>query len=549
MGIRSLNNPELKKKRQSSNHTLLDVAIIGAGFSGLYSLYCLRKKGLSVSVFDGAPGIGGTWWWNRYPGARVDFPRAPFYAYTFSDELVNEWKWWERQPGQTDVLAYLEYVVDKFNLRCDIQLNTWIRSTAFDNKNKWWVMETHNQTQIFTKFIVCAMGTLSVPNKPKFSGIEQFSGECYHTGLWPNQNVSFASKRVGVIGTGSSGIQIIPIIAKTAEHLTVFQRTPQYSIPAGNKPLSESYIKEVRKEWAAYCDKMKKSPFGMPYELPAKSALDDTPEKRQKVYEKFWQDGGLQMLFLSYHDHLTNKTANDFLTDFIRDKIREIVTDPSISKKLIPDYIIGTKRQIIDDGYFETYNRQNVTLVDLRADPISIFTSNSVITQKAEHPLDMLVLATGYDAITGALTKLNPKGLDGINLTKHWRKQFRTYLGLAISGFPNLFMVQGPQSPSVLFNIPLGSELQANWIADCIEFLSDNNFSSITPTSESENAWSTEIDEIVGYTLFKDTDSWYSGANIEGKRKQFLVHLGGQQYFEKLNAVASNGYQEFSLEK
>jgi len=549
MGIRSLNNPESKKPPQSSNCTLLDVAIIGAGFSGLYSLYCLRKRGLSVKVFDGAPGIGGTWWWNRYPGARVDFPRAPFYAYTFSDELVNEWEWWERQPGQADVLEYLEYVANKFNLRCDIQLNTWIRSAIFDNKSKQWIIETHNQAQISTKFIVCAMGTLSVPNKPKFPGIERFSGECYHTGLWPNQSVSFADKRVGVIGTGSSGIQIIPIIAKTARHLTVFQRTPQYSIPAGNRPLSEAYRKEVCKEWAAYCDKMKKSPFGMPYALPAKSALDDTPERRQKVYEKFWQDGGLQMLFLSYNDHLTNETANDFLTDFIRHKIRETVADSSISKKLIPDYIIGTKRQIIDDGYFETYNRKNVNLVDLRADPISIFKSNSVITEKAEHPLDMLVLATGYDAITGALTKLNPKGLDGINLTKHWRKQFRTYLGLTISGFPNLFMVQGPQSPSVLFNIPLGSELQANWIADCIKFLSDNNFSSITPTSESEDSWSTEIDEIAGYTLFKDTDSWYSGANIEGKRKQFLVHLGGQQYFEKLNTVASNGYQEFSLEK
>ena len=544
-----MNNPESRKTCSDSRRHPLDAVVIGAGFSGLYLLYCLRKSKLAVKVFDGASGIGGTWWWNRYPGARVDFPRAPFYAYTFSDELVKEWKWLERQPRQKEVLAYLEYVANKFNLHCDIQLNTWIKSAVFDSTNKLWIIETHNREQIYTKFVVSAMGTLSIPHRPKVAGIEQFSRECYHTGLWPNQNVSFAGKRVGVVGTGSSGIQIIPIIAKNAKHLTVFQRTPQYCIPAGNKPLSETYIKEVGEEWTDYRDKMKKSPFGMPYELPAKSALEDTPEKRQKLYEKFWLDGGLQMLFLSYNDHLTNKAANDFLTEFIRNKIREIVIDPAISTKLTPDYVIGTKRQVIDDGYFETYNRQNVALVDLRSDPILKLTSDSVITETTEHPLDMLVLATGYDAITGALIKLNPKGVDGISLAKHWGKQFRTFLGLAISGFPNLFIVQGPQSPSVLFNIPLGSELQGSWIADCIKFLSENNFSSIVPSVESEDAWSTEIDEIAGYTLFKDTNSWYSGANIEGKHNQFLVHLGGLQYFEKIKTVASNGYQGFSLEK
>ncbi|MGR8919842.1 MAG: flavin-containing monooxygenase, partial [Gammaproteobacteria bacterium] len=336
---------------------ILDVIVIGAGVGGLYALHRLRGQGLKVRVFDAAAGVGGTWWWNRYPGARVDFPSAPFYGYTFSEELVREWDWQERQPTQAEVLAYLEYVADKFDLNRDIQLETRICDAHFDDAAACWRIETDAGERYAAQFLVSAMGTLSAANKPDIPGIDDFAGECYHTGRWPQEPVSFAGKRVGVIGTGSSGIQAIPIIAETAAHLTVFQRTPQYSIPAGNRPMDKAFLQEVQGDWASWREKMAESPTGMPYPVPERSALDDTPAERQRVYEALWADGGLHMLFCGYNDILFDKAANETLAEFCRGKIREIVQDPETVEKLMPDYMLGTKRQVIDDGYFETYNR------------------------------------------------------------------------------------------------------------------------------------------------------------------------------------------------
>ena len=544
-----MNKPENRTAAAATNLRVFDAIVVGAGFGGLYALHRLRKMGLSVRAYDGAEGVGGTWWWNRYPGARVDFPSAPFYAYWFSEELLNGWDWKERQPDQAEVLAYLEYVADKLDLNRDIQLDTWITRAEFDEDIQRWSLETRFGERISTQFLICAMGTLSAPNKPNIPGIDDFAGECHHTGKWPAEPVDFAGKRVGVIGTGSSGIQAVPIIAKQAKHLTVFQRTPQYSIPAGNRPLAPDILREARENWTHYREIMFETPLGMPYEMPDRSAHDHTKEQRNELYEKLWQDGGLHMLFNSYNDLIIDEAANDTITDFIRTKIGEIVDDPEIAKKLMPNYLLATKRQVIDDGYYASYNRSNVSLVDLRDDAIEQITSSGVTTADGEHELDMLVLATGYDAITGALLNVNPKGRGGEDLKSRWSERFNTYLGVSLPGFPNLFMVHGPESPSVLFNMPFGGERQSDWIANCITHMRENGFATIEPAPGVETAWGENVADAANETLFPKTESWYSGANIAGKRKQFVVHLGGQEYYKHLNDVAENGYEGFVMER
>ena len=544
-----MNNLKLRTNPTQSAVQTLDAVIIGAGFAGLYALYRLREMGLSVRTYEGASGVGGTWWWNRYPGARVDFPSAPYYAFTFSEELLNEWDWQERQPSQAEVLAYLNFAADKLKLRADIQLETWIQEAAYDETSQRWKIETSHGERISAQFLICAMGTLSEANTPNIPGIDDFAGEVIHTGRWPAEKVSFAGKRVGVIGTGSSGIQSIPMIAREAEHLTVFQRTPQYSIPAGNRPVRPEELTDARQNFSKRREYMAVSPIGMPYPLSERSALDDSPEKRNEVYEALWQDGGLQMLFNSYNDLLLNKASNDTLAEFIRGKIRGIVKDPATAEKLLPAYILGTKRQVIDDGYFESYNRDNVELVDLRSDPIEKITARGITTKSGEHALDLLVLATGYDAITGKLLRLNPKGRGGVDLATAWSKRFFTYLGIAIPGFPNLFMVHGPQSPSVLYNMPYGGEMEGDWIRDCIAYLRDKDMASIEPAAGVDEAWAENVEQAAKQTLFHGTDSWYSGANIEGKHRQFMVHLGGPEYFKHLEQIAERNYAGFVLER
>ena len=544
-----MNNLKLRTNPTQSAVQTLDAVIIGAGFAGLYALYRLREMGLSVRTYEGASGVGGTWWWNRYPGARVDFPSAPYYAFTFSEELLNEWDWQERQPSQAEVLAYLNFAADKLKLRADIQLETWIQEAAYDETSQRWKIETSHGERISAQFLICAMGTLSEANTPNIPGIDDFAGEVIHTGRWPAEKVSFAGKRVGVIGTGSSGIQSIPMIAREAEHLTVFQRTPQYSIPAGNRPVRPEELTDARQNFSKRREYMAVSPIGMPYPLSERSALDDSPEQRNEVYEALWQDGGLQMLFNSYNDLLLNKASNDTLAEFIRGKIRGIVKDPATAEKLLPAYILGTKRQVIDDGYFESYNRDNVELVDLRSDPIEKITARGITTKSGEHALDLLVLATGYDAITGKLLRLNPKGRGGVDLATAWSKRFFTYLGIAIPGFPNLFMVHGPQSPSVLYNMPYGGEMEGDWIRDCIAYLRDQDMASIEPAAGVDEAWAENVEQAAKQTLFHGTDSWYSGANIEGKHRQFMVHLGGPEYFKHLEQIAERNYAGFVLER
>ena len=526
----------------------LDAIVIGAGFGGMYALHSLRELGLSVRAFDAAGGVGGTWWWNRYPGARVDFPGGPYYCYTFSEELVREFDWTETQPDQQSVLAYLNHMADKFDLRRDIQLQTRITGVHYDEVAQRWEVETDAGARFRAQFLICAVGTLSAAHKPNIPGLSTFAGECYHTGHWPQEKIDFSGKRIGIIGTGSSAVQAIPVIAREAAHLTVFQRTPQYTIPAGNRALDPASVRQSRENWPHIRHQMTESPYGSPFPVPTRSALADSEAQRQQCYETEWQKGGLGIFFNTYADILFDTVANDTLGDFVRGKIRELVKKPAVVEKMLPDYYIGTKRLILNADYYETFNRDNVTLVDLREDPIEAINSGGIRTRNSEHPLDMLILATGFDAITGSLLRLNAHGRNNLTLADKWHERFNTYLGLATRGFPNLFMIHGPESPSVLFNMPLGAELQVEWIRDCIRYLRDHRLGAIEPAPGVEAAWGQEVAAIADQTLFPQTDSWYTGANIPGKHRQFAVYLGGPAYYRKLAEAARKGYEGFVLE-
>jgi cyclohexanone monooxygenase len=532
----------------TQNTEQYDAIIIGSGFGGLYALHHLRDRmGLNVRAFDGAGGVGGTWWYNRYPGARVDAPSSPFYAYTFSKELVDEWEWTETQTSQASVLAYLEHFAKRFDLKKDIQFETWVTDARYDEAAQRWTIETETGKTASAQFLICAVGALFIANMPDYPGIDDFAGECYHTGRWPHEKVSFAGKRVGVIGTGSSGIQAIPEIAREAEHVTVFQRTPQYSLPARNRPLSKEELSRYREDWEELRTSMCKR-GGWPFETTRRRASEDTSEERHALYEQLWEKGGIHLIINSYVGVLSDKDLNEEVSEFVRGKIREIVSDSETAAKLMPDYYIGTKRMILDNGYFETYNRDNVSLVDLREDPIEEFTASSVRTKHGEHPIEMLVLATGFDAVSGSMLNLNPKGRGGVSLEQKWESRFDTYLGTTIAGFPNLFMIHGPGSPGVFFTMPLGGERTAAWIGECIRHLREKDLGAVEATEDAEASWDREISGIAERTLYPQTDSWYMGANIPGKPRQFLGHLRGSQYFDRLIEVAEGGYEGFVFE-
>ncbi len=525
-----------------------DAIIIGAGFGGLYALYHLRDRmGLSVRAFDAASDVGGTWWYNRYPGARVDAPSSPFYAYTFSQEIVDQWVWPETQSAQADVLAYVEFVATKLDLRKDIQFDTFVTDARYDEDRQHWTIETDRGEQVSARFLICATGALFVANKPEYVGIDDFAGDIHHTGRWPHQPVSFEGKRVGVIGTGSSGVQAIPEIARTADHVTVFQRTPQYALPARNRPLPQEDLAQYRQNWDELRASMRNR-GGWPFPTTKLRAEDHTFEQRRQRYEELWEQGGIHLAINSFSGVYSDEDLNEEIAEFVRDKIRDIVNDPETARKLLPSYAFGTKRLILDNGYFETYNRDNVTLVDLRDDPIESFTKTGIRTAHGEYPIDVLVLATGFDAVSGSMLKLNPKGRGGVPLTEKWAGRFDNYLGMMIAGYPNLFMIHGPGAPGVFFTMPLGAELQTAWIDSCIRHLEEAGLATMEATEEAEASWAAEINAIANRTLYPRTDSWYMGANIPGKPRQFLGHLMGSQYFDRLAAVAESGFGDFVFE-
>ena len=525
-----------------------DAVVLGAGFSGLYMLHRLREAGFSARVYEAAEDVGGVWYWNRYPGARCDV-QSIYYNYSFSEELFNEWTWSSKFPEQPEILRYLNFVADKFDLRKDIQFITRITSAHYDEINNNWKINLSDGSTVLTKYFISGVGCLSAANIPNFKGLDTFQGDWYHTGHWPKEKVEMKNKRVGVIGNGSSGIQAIPVIAKEAGHLTVFQRTPQYTVPARNHTYKPEFIKKTKQNYAEIYKDMRETEIGQKIQVSNVSALSDTAEKRKEVFQKAWEEGGYAFS-TTYYDIMINEEANNMAADFIRSKIKEIVRDPKVAEKLLPNYLYGTKRTVMDTDYYETYNRENVTLVDVKQAPIVEITPTGIRTSEAEYDLDIIVFATGYDGMTGPLFKFDIRGKNGVSLKEKWEDgaNVRTFLGLTTAGFPNFFMITGPESPSVLVNMLSAIEQHVEWISDCLEYLRNKGVETIEPTVEAEEKWSEHCREVAEQTLYVKTDSWYTGANIAGKPRSFLIYLGGfPGYKQRCNEVASSGYNGFTV--
>ena len=535
--------------RKQAHTGVLDALVIGAGFAGLYQLLCLRDRlGLSVQALEAAEGVGGTWFWNRYPGARCD-SESHAYCYTFSEALVRDWEWSERYPGQPEVMRYLNHVADRYDLKRDIRFNTRVNAAHWDDAGNVWCVGTEAGEEYRARFLIAAVGCLSSANIPDIAGLDRFAGRWYHTGQWPHEGVDLRGKRVGLVGTGSTGIQAVPVIAETAAHLTVFQRTPTYSVPARNAPLTDDFKRYVKDNAAHLRKVMQSTPNGHAFIIADRSALETSPEERQALYEAAWDKGGLQFR-ATFSDLLANTEANDTAADFLRGKIRAVVKDPETAARLSSiDHPYAAKRPPIDTGYFETFNRDNVALVDLKAEPIERITPHGIRTRATEYPLDVIVFATGFDAMTGALLRMDIRGRNGLALADAWAAGPRNYLGLQVAGFPNLFMMTGPGSPSVLCNMPVPIEQHAEWITDCIAHLRLKGLKRIETDDAAMDAWVAQVNAAAEATLLtKAKHSWYYGANIPGKPQVFMPYAGGMARYRAIcDDVVARNYAGFIL--
>jgi cyclohexanone monooxygenase len=528
-----------------------DAVVVGAGFAGMYMLHRLRQQGLSVRVYEQGDGVGGTWYWNRYPGARCDVESMQ-YSYSFSDELQQQWDWSERYAPQPEILKYANHVADRFDLRPDIQFNTRVEQAVFDESiDRWSVsIAANGETRTVTAaYVVLATGCLSNARMPDIKGLKDFKGEVYHTGHWPHHPVDFTGKRVAVIGTGSSAIQSVPVIAAQASHLTVFQRTANFSIPARNAPLTP----EEREAFRANYPEIRRAARedmrnGIYQEIPDRGALDDGDNERRSKYETRWSKGGLTFMG-AYNNLALDVAANDTAATFVRDKIAEIVSDPQTAKLLQPnDHPIGSKRICVDTDYYATFNRANVTLVDIKAGGIDEILPNAVRAGGRDHEVDALVLATGFDAMTGSVAKIDIQGRNGRTLNQKWAEGPRTYLGLMSAGFPNLFVITGPGSPSVLSNMIVSIEQHVDWIADCLGYMRAHGFAAMEAEPDAEDRWVAHVNEVAYGTLYPQANSWYMGANVPGKPRIFMPYIGGVGVYRQIcNDVAAKGYQGFRM--
>jgi len=525
-----------------------DVVVVGAGFGGMYMLYRLRELGFSVRVYEQGGGVGGTWYWNRYPGARCDVESMQ-YSYSFSEELQQEWDWSERYAPQPEILRYANHVADRFKLRSDMEFNTAVEACAFDERANIWSVTLAGGKTVTAKFVVLATGCLSNARKPDIKGLDRFEGAVYHTGNWPHEEIDFTGLRVGIIGTGSSGIQSVPVIAAQATHLTVFQRTPQFSIPARNAPLTAEERETFRHNYPEIRRfAREETRNGIYTELPDRGALDDGDNARRAKYEARWQYGGLT--FMSVYNNLAlDKAANDTAADFVRAKIDEIVRDKETARLLRPAaYPIGTKRICIDTDYFDTFNRPNVSLVDIKANPIEEILPHAVRAGGKDHEIDALVLATGFDAMTGSVAKIDIRGRSGQTLNRKWAEGPKTYLGLMSAGFPNLFLITGPGSPSVLSNMIVSIEQHVDWIAACVSYMRERGLDGMEAETAAEEKWVSHVNEVAYTTLYPQADSWYMGANIPGKPRIFMPYIGGVGPYRQIcNEVAAKGYEGFAM--
>jgi cyclohexanone monooxygenase len=541
---------ETRQPRSQQDPQQYDVVVVGGGLGGLYALHRLRGLGLSVRVFEAGSGVGGTWFWNRYPGARCDVESME-YSYSFSDDLQQAWSWPERYGTQPEILRYINHVADHFDLRRDIQLNTRVTAAAFDPATNRWTLRTDRGDVVSAAFCVMASGNLSTPRVPDFKGLERFEGKWYHSGLWPHEGVDFSGMRVAVIGTGSSGVQMIPHIAAQADHLTVFQRTANFSLPARNAPLDRDKEQRHKEHYTERRRAALDTPFGIAgHPAPTKSALEVTAGERQRAYEAKWAEGGSISFLYAYTDLLVNKASNDTASEFVRQKIRGIVRNPATAEILAPkDHPIGTKRLCLDTNYYETYNRNNVALIDVKADPITEITRTGLRTEGNEYgPFDAIVFATGFDAMTGALREIDIAVKDGESLAEQWEAGPRTYLGLMVAGFPNMFVITGPGSPSVKTQMILAIEQHTDWIAGCLAHMRAQGCTRIEPERAAQDGWVQHVNDVADSTLYPLANSWYVGANIPGKPRVFMPYVGGfAGYKQRCDAVAANGYEGFIL--
>jgi cation diffusion facilitator CzcD-associated flavoprotein CzcO len=525
-----------------------DAIVVGAGFAGLHVLYQLRKLGFRTRVIEVAPGVGGTWYWNRYPGARCDFESMQ-YCYQFDEQLQQDWTWTERYAAQPELLAYIEHVAGRFDLKRDIQFETRVESATFDESTDEWAVTTSRGETLRARWFIMGVGCLSAANPPALPGAETFGGQIYCTWKWPHEKVDFSGKRVGVIGTGSSGVQTIPIIAEEAAHLSVFQRTPNYVVPAQNRPLTAAEVAEIKADYPGFRARARKLPNLFVFPRHTDSVLSVTPEERQARFEAYWQRGGLQLLGC-FGDLLTNPQANRLIAEFWRGKVRQIVKDPAVAELLTPkDDIFGCKRLVSGTGYYETFNRPNVSLVDVSAgNPIERLTATGLVAGGCEHPLDALVLATGFDAMTGSITRIRITGRGGLTIQDAWRDGPGNYLGLAVHGFPNMFNMAGPGGPSVLANMVTCGEQAGDWIARCLADMRDKGRTRIEATAQAQADWGAEVAAAASGSLRSTCNSWYVGANVPGKPRVFMPYIGGfPKYEEHCNRAAANGYEGFDV--
>jgi len=527
----------------------LDAVVVGAGFSGMYMLYRLRDVlGLSARVFEAGDEVGGTWYWNRYPGARCD-SESYLYCFSFDKDLAQEWTWSGKYPEQPEILRYLSHVADRFDLRRDIQFETRVTSAHFRDDLNRWEIETDQGDRILARYFITGVGCISAGQMPQIDGLESFGGEWHHTGSWPHEGVDFSGKRVGVIGTGSSGVQSIPVIAQQAEHLTVFQRTPQYTIPARHGTVTPEFLDEVKGRYDEIFEKTRWSRGGTPYPEAERSALEFDDDERLKIYEAAWEEGGFRFLLTTFGDITFDRRANDTAAEFIRSKIRELVDDPETAEKLMPrDHPFASKRALIDTNYYETYNRDNVDLVDIRHAPIEEITPTGIRTREGDYELDVIVFATGYDGMTGAFNRMDIRGRGGEALKEKWAEGPKAYLGLSPAGFPNMFMITGPGSPSVLSNMPPTIEQHVEFVSDFVAHMVEHGIELAEAELDAETEWVDHVNETASQTLYMLADSWYLGANIPGKPRVFMPYAGGLDvYRTKCNEVAEAGYEGYVL--
>ncbi len=527
-----------------------DVVIVGAGFAGLYMLHRMHETGRSARVIEAGGDVGGTWYWNRYPGARCDVESME-YSYSFDEDLQQEWEWKERYSAQSEIEEYAQHVADRFDLRKDIQFDTRVTSAHYDEAAQRWTVTTDQNDTFSARYVIMATGCLSAANMPLIDGIDSYQGESYHTGEWPKEPVSFEGKRVAIIGTGSSGIQATPVIAETAKTLTVFQRTASYSLPSANAPLEPAEVAEIKARYPEIRAANEKMPaaIGAQWTMGREDSVLEVDEaERNEVFESSWTEGGFTFM-RSFPDLTLSDEANSLAADFVKKKIHDVVADQHDADLLSPAIPIGCKRMVIDTAYYQAFNLPHVSLVDASEEPIEAITPAGIRTSAREHEFDLIVYATGFDAMTGALLRVDIQGRDGLRLQDAWEAGPRTYLGLNMVGFPNLFTITGPGSPSVLANMITCIQQHVNWITDGMDYLSEQGLTTMEATQEAQDAWVIHVNDVAADTVFNDSscNSWYLGANIEGKSRVFMPLIGYPPYVEKCDEVAANGYEGFVL--